>query len=228
MNIAIPDIELPPISIALPAANARHTSNDSDYGTPQAIVESARKVMGGIALDPASSEEHNRLVRAKHIYTAADDGFAKPWRARSVFLNPPGGLSDNQQRPVKRECRVTGACGLPLPHTHDGVESSQKKWWRKLVREWASDRTRQAVFVCFSVELLQTTQSGADEHDGLPLEFAICYPRVRLAYLKGGVPAAAPPHASCIVYLPPLENPEKAKLKFREEFRQHGHVVVPR
>jgi hypothetical protein len=229
------DMSLPPlpaIDISLHVngvANARHTSADSNYGSPVEVVLSARRAMGDIVLDPASSEEHNVLVGAQRIYTREDDGFTKPWRARSVFLNPPGGLSDNQQRPVKPKCRVTGACGLPVPHAHEGVESSQKKWWQKLVREWASDRTRQAIFVCFSVELLQTSQSGVDaEYDGLPLEFSICYPRARLAYLKGGVPAAAPPHASCIVYLPPATQTEKAKLRFREEFRQHGHVVVPR
>lgn len=58
------------------------------YQTPSAIVERVRNAMGGIDLDPLSSAEANKTVRARTYYTSADDGFSKEWTGR-VFLNPP-------------------------------------------------------------------------------------------------------------------------------------------
>jgi hypothetical protein len=184
----------------LPTA-ARHSSESSEHYTPPAIVDAARAALGGFDLDPASCPEANAWIRADRIFTREDDGFRRPWLGR-IFLNPPGGLSDDQQRPVKLKCRETGACGLPVPHTHDGVESSQKKWWFKLARELAAGRVRAAIFVCFSIELLQNTQCETPAGLRIPLDFPICFPARRVSYVKpGGAIGTAPPHASAIVGL---------------------------
>jgi hypothetical protein len=57
------------------------------------MIEIARALMGGIHLDPASSEEFNGFVRALMIYTEQSNGLApeSEW-AGNVFCNPPGGL----------------------------------------------------------------------------------------------------------------------------------------
>jgi hypothetical protein len=59
-----------------------------DYYTPLKYVESARRVMKGIDLDPASSDELNKSIGAAIHYTIDDDGLKQIWRGR-VFLNPP-------------------------------------------------------------------------------------------------------------------------------------------
>lgn len=59
-----------------------------DYYTPLPYVESARRVMKGIDLDPASSDELNKVIKAAIHYTLEDDGLRQEWRGR-VFLNPP-------------------------------------------------------------------------------------------------------------------------------------------
>jgi hypothetical protein len=212
----------------LPTA-ARHSSESSEHHTPPSIVEPARVTLGVIDLDPASCEEANGWTKATRIFTREDDGYTKPWSGR-VFLNPPGGLSDDQQRPVKSKCRETGSCGLPIGHTHTGVEASQKKWWFKLAREYVMGRVQAGIFVCFSVELLQNTQVDTprigDDPLPIPLDFSICFPSRRVAYLKpGGEVGAQPPHASCIVMLPGSPGEEKYEERFVRAFENVGRVV---
>jgi hypothetical protein len=200
---------------------ARHSSESSEHHTPTSIVDPARVTLGEIDLDPASCVEANSWIKAKSIFTREDDGYTKPWHGR-VFLNPPGGLSDDQQRLVKMKCRETGSCGLPVPHTHSGVEASQKKWWFKLAKEFTEGRVQAAIFVCFSVELLQNTQVETPAGLPIPLDFPICFPARRVAYLKpGGAVGAQPPHASCIVMLGDVE----FEKRFAEAFAKVGRVV---
>lgn len=66
-------------------------SHKSDeWYTPAEYVEAARKVLGQIDLDPASSEVANKVVKAKKFFTKEDDGLAHEWYGK-VWLNPPYG-----------------------------------------------------------------------------------------------------------------------------------------
>jgi hypothetical protein len=77
----------------MPTPKALHSKNTPRWGTPQWVIEHARTLMGGIHLDPASSEEFNFYVSALMIYRQQDNGLAPEcaW-AGNVFCNPPGGL----------------------------------------------------------------------------------------------------------------------------------------
>jgi ParB family chromosome partitioning protein len=90
----------------------------------------------------------------------------------NVFLNPPGG------------------------------RGQAVMWWKKLLNEWSSGRVKQAVFVGFTLELLQTTQR--DDCTSI-LDYAFCVPAKRLRFLKpvNGVlePGDSPTHANVICYL---------------------------
>lgn len=61
-----------------------------EWYTPARYVEAAREVMGGIDLDPASSELANQTVRATLYFDSHLDGLMEPWLGR-VWLNPPYG-----------------------------------------------------------------------------------------------------------------------------------------
>jgi hypothetical protein len=65
-------------------------SLSNDYYTPEKYIAAVREVMGDIDLDPASCTRANKTVKAKEIYTEADDGLNQDWYGR-VFLNPPYG-----------------------------------------------------------------------------------------------------------------------------------------
>lgn len=70
--------------------------NDSgEWYTPHWIIDLVKEVLGEIDLDPASSPEANKYIKAKNIYTIKDDGLKKPWFGR-VFVNSP---YNNRQSP---------------------------------------------------------------------------------------------------------------------------------
>lgn len=63
-------------------------SGNNEWYTPSDIIEDARKVLGTIDLDPASSELANETVKATTFYSADDDGLAQDWFG-DIWLNPP-------------------------------------------------------------------------------------------------------------------------------------------
>jgi hypothetical protein len=206
-----------PVAATPAAARWEHMSESNEHFTPVYIVEAAREALGGIDLDPASNALANSRVQAPLFYSLDNPGHTKPWHGR-VLMNPPGGCCDEDFHLVIKKsgarpaCTVSGACGLPPGHTHTGVDSSAKMWWFKLAEEWAARRVKSAIFVGFSLEMLQTMQVKTPKGLPTPLDFPLCFPRVRVPYdkyLDGKfVKGKSPPHASFIVYLPLYDSPD--------------------
>ena len=67
---------------------AKASVGNDEWHTPEWIIALARDVMGGIDVDPASSEAAQKVVKAPVYYTLETDGLRQEWRGR-VWLNPP-------------------------------------------------------------------------------------------------------------------------------------------
>ena len=69
---------------------ATYFTGATEWYTPSVYIESARKAMGSIDLDPASNQFANQVVQAEQYFSLeeGDDGLLHPWFG-NVFCNPP-------------------------------------------------------------------------------------------------------------------------------------------
>lgn len=154
--------------------NAQHSSGNDDWLTPLWLVDRVREVLGGIDLDPASSFEANKRIKAKRFYNERMDGLVQRWHG-SIFVNPPGGV------------RAFGK-----------KRSNQVLFWEKLMSAWPV--FRHAIFLAFSLESLQSTQRCAAP---AMTTFLLCIPDRRIRFDNpNGTPGRSPTHANAIIYVP--------------------------
>lgn len=137
-----------------------NASKSNEYYTPIELLDSAREVMGGIDLDPASCKEANENVRAKRYYTIDDDGFSKPWRGR-LWMNPPYGKDEgetegNQARWVRRICEEYAAGNVTEAMVLVNAVPGNK-WFHPL---W--DHT-----ICFTYRRIHFINSSAPTHSNV-------------------------------------------------------------
>ncbi len=117
----------PPNSCPKPVNNAtliNQTSGNFEYYTQSFIVEAARKVMGSIDLDPASSTIANQTVQAACYYTIEDDGLIQPWFG-NIWMNHPFARVNNPKWIDKLRVEyeigdVNQACAICFAATSEG------------------------------------------------------------------------------------------------------------
>jgi hypothetical protein len=74
---------------ALSAARGTLQRRESnEWYTPPRFISLAREVLGEIDIDPASTAEAQKIVRARQYFDKYQNGLAQYWRGR-VWLNPP-------------------------------------------------------------------------------------------------------------------------------------------
>ena len=118
--------------IAIPSrrpTRARTRTGDIEWYTPGEILEAIVQVMGGIDLDPASSDAQQAAapVKATRYFTIIDNGLTQPWPGR-IFLNPPyaAGVIDEFVRKFLEERRLGNLQqGMLLTNS-----STETEWWQ--------------------------------------------------------------------------------------------------
>lgn len=141
--------------------SVKHLHETNEHYTPLDVVGAVREVLGTIDLDPASTSFVNKnRVKATDYFTREDGTatFEKSWKG-NVFLNPPGG----------KKMVVKGT----------GFNSNPVLFWAKLMHDWKSGSVNAAIFLGFTIEIIQTTQS-VEEFPAL--RFPFCVPRKRLNF----------------------------------------------
>lgn len=114
-------------------------TGENEWYTPDKYIEAARKVLGEIDLDPATSETANKRIKARTTFTRKDDGLRHNWTGR-VWMNPPYSQPAIQHFAQKlvhefAEGRVHAA--IALTHNYTDTE-----WFHILAR--SADR------ICFT------------------------------------------------------------------------------
>ena len=179
----------------------QHISSSNERFTPPEVIEAARQLLGGFDVDPASCAVANRTVGAERYYSLENDGLVQPWSGR-VWLNPPGGK--------------------------DGNKSQTVLFMRRLFHEWLVGNVESAVFLAFSISLLQ---SGQSDDLPSPTEFPFCVPRRRIAFFgpvgHDGVEVLGnPTHANALLFLPSTGGADDRD-RFERCFAPHGTVTWP-
>jgi hypothetical protein len=210
-----------------------HSSESNEHYTPPEIVEAARKLLGGIDLDPFSCALANTVVKAETYFTVG--GFERPWcnpkwkgaaedvvntgyvRAARLLVNPPGGKLDKNLNPVK------GGPGM----------STAALGWCKLVHEWEQGNGHSAVFIGFNLEVLRITQQYEAMGIRSCMQFPFCVPKERLKFWGQSVPVGtgSPQYPNVIVGIPPkaggADGPRLWPGYFKQLFEPFGAVVLP-
>lgn len=109
------------------------SSDSNEWYTPAQYIVSARRVLGAIDLDPASSWEANQIVKAPKFYHLEDSGLIKPWPGR-IWLNPPYGTLTGEfvQKLTTELLDGTTQAAIVLVNSH----ATDSDWFQKL---WDAD-----------------------------------------------------------------------------------------
>lgn len=187
------------------ARNAQHSVESDNYGSPVAVLEAGRRVVGGYDLDPFSSDYWNYwTVKADRYLTVGDDALAQPWTDRLV-VNPPSGKVRGTRKSIVRAA------------------------WEKLVAHWQRGEVDSAIWVGYSLEQLVVLQA-APAH---PLQFWTVVPCERWDFLRQGegngppIAAGSPTHGNYLTLLHSLRDQDVARAqaqRFRDEARRLGGI----
>jgi len=141
------------------SAHVSHATGESEWYTPFSYIEAIHRTMGGIDVDPASTEEANKIIKAKIFYTKKDNGLNKTWRG-NVFMNPPYAqplivnfckafVDKFHLREIKQGCVLVN-------------NATETGWFQELLKK--------CVGVCFPKSRIRFVDKDMVIRDGSPLQ----------------------------------------------------------
>lgn len=136
-----------------------HNSGNNEWYTPAKYIKAAADVMGGIDLDPASSEQANVTVGADKYFTLDNSGLDHEWSGK-VWLNPPyssdlvGRFADKLADEINR-----GEIVSAIVLVNNATET---KWFAKFAS--------MAISVCFPLGRIRYLSGDTGEVAKTPLQ----------------------------------------------------------
>lgn len=184
-----------------------------DWLTPVDYLPYIDALLGDIDFDPCSTHHANaQFLRAKKIYTLADDGLnvQDPWTG-VTYLFPPtyGRCSFSKERGTWRWSLKAGAA----------AKAPSVVWFQRLLREWKLRNIPEALFFSTNAEMMRVCPDMWD--------YPVCIPkdRANLIHGKNLYTLKAPLFWGYFVYLPRLDFGFNQVDRFKEIFSNIGKVI---
>jgi len=155
----------PPESVKSNTLTSLQSSESNEWYTPVQYVELARRLMGAIDVDPASNALANDVVQAFRYYDASTNGLDKFWTGR-IWLNPPYGFTEGK--------------------------SNQEVWTNRLIEQYQSGITTEAV-------LLVNANTEAKWFQPL-YDYLICFTNHRIRFYSQNGDSSQPTQGNALVY----------------------------
>lgn len=174
----------------------------NEWYTPAYLCAAAREVMSGIELDPASCERANMAVQAERFFTQEQDGLARDWTCRSLWLNPPFGTSGHLWR---------GEDGRGAAYQGQSLAAM---FVSKLTEEYRAGRVRQAILLYKADPKNRVFQKLWDLGP-------ICLCADRIYFSRPNKPDEKIQFGTALTYMGPPEG----EARFIDVFRQFGRVA---
>ena len=175
-----------------PAAHqlCNQNSGNVELYTPASIITAARQCLGGIDLDPASSETANQVVKASRFYDVNENGLLQPW-AGNVWMNHPYGRAE---KACVKGCKKK-TCRKRKFHRKTDFPGNAP-WVNKLISSYKNGQVKQALCITF--------MSSSESWFKPLMEYPQCvlFGRTRFSNPDGSIDGSAP--KGCVVtYLGP-------------------------
>ena len=163
---------------------ALQSSESNEWFTPAQYADAARELMGEIDVDPASNATANEVIKATMYYDITSNGLDKSWSGR-VWLNPPYG--------------------------RDNGGSNQEVWSHRLIEQFQSGITKEAVLLVNANTEAKWFQPFYD--------YLICFTNHRIKFYTNDGTPSQPTQGNALIYLGTQQE------KFKSLFSQFGTVM---
>lgn len=197
----------------MPAFLGNQKVEDYEWITSKDLIDAAHLLMGGIDLDPASSDFANTHVNAKHYYTPKQDGLNDMDWFGSAYVFPPKHSyfwHDKSQR-----WKMTRGLSPTLT-------SSYALWWRALKRKWLKGEVEQGVYFANAPDMFMYCQDIFDH----PICILRTRPSLTQHFIGDDTTKERTTCVSFVVFLHPHKNVTEATENFIEIYSPKGRILV--
>lgn len=177
------------------------------------LVNAAHSIMGGIDLDPASSDIANEYVHSKSYYTIRDDGLNEQDWWGNVYLFPPNHSyywNLNKQRWQKTRNSVKT------------LISGYSLWWKVLKKKWLTGEVKQAIYFCNCPDMFRYSQDIFDH----PICILRTTPMLKRYFYTSKTIDSRNTCTSFLVYLQPQDDVEDSTEKFVDIYGIRGRILL--